>query len=1060
MTMYSRPVVLAAVLLLAAFCSVSGFAQDLAALSGRVTDPKGLPVPGVKVQAVNVNTNEAYPTETNEVGLYNIPTLPPGTYRIIVEKQGFVQIVKPGVELHVADIIAINFALQIGSVTQSVTVEAGAPMINTTDASVGTVVDRQFAENLPLNGRSFQTLLYLTPGVTPNSGSGAAGFATGQFTVNGQRASSNYWTVDGVSANIGMTPLYTPGGGSSGSLGSFNVLGGTNSLVSVDALQEFRIQTSTYAPEFGRTPGGQISIVTRSGTNQFHGSAFNYLRNTVLDATDWFADANGLPKGEERQNDFGGTFGGRVVKDKTFFFFSYEGLRLRLPQTALTTVPDLAARQNALPAVQPFLSAFPLPNPGKPDITPGVAPFDSSFSNPATLDAYSLRLDHALTKTVHLFGRYNYSPSKYTQRGGLSDSLNSQYTAAITVHTTTVGATWTASSQAANDFRLNYSSSGGSSIFRMDTFGGGSAPPAISLLPIPFSFNDARFSFRILGGTNMQYFMGKNTANFQHQYNLVDTLSIQKGSHSLKFGMDYRRLSPQFAPASYAQTAIFRNVVAAVAGNILVEQLTSTADATLLFKNLGLFAQDNWRVAPRLTLTYGLRWDVDFTPSTESGPSLVSVTGFNLNDFSQLALGPAGKAIYNTKYGNFAPRIGAAYQLSQNPSWGLVLRGGFGVFYDLASSEVGNNLGFAYPFVENSFRRGGTFPLSPSATAPPPIVPPGPNPAQGPLISFDPNLKLPYTLQWNIAVQQALGNSQTLSASYVGSAGKRLLATESIGAPNPNYGGANIVTNGGTSSYNALQVQFQRRLSHGLQTLASYTWSHSIDDGSYGAYANGSIVNLSANKADSDFDIRHNFSAALTYDVPAPKINAFADAILRGWSTENIIQVHSAPPVDVTDDAFFALLNNNSAVTIRPDRVPDQPLYLHSSSYPGGKAINPNALTDPPVDPNTGNPIRQGNLGRNALRGFGLTQWDFAVHRDFPIRESLKLQFRAEMFNVLNHPNFGPFNSSFGVGDPFFGQATQMLGGSLSGTPGNGGFNALYQIGGPRSIQLALKLQF
>jgi hypothetical protein len=389
-------------------------------LSGRVTDPKGLPVPGVKVQAVNVNTNEAYPTETNEVGLYNIPTLPPGTYRIIVEKQGFVQIVKPGVELHVADIIAINFALQIGSVTQSVTVEAGAPMINTTDASVGTVVDRQFAENLPLNGRSFQTLLYLTPGVTPNSGSGAAGFATGQFTVNGQRASSNYWTVDGVSANIGMTPLYTPGGGSSGSLGSFNVLGGTNSLVSVDALQEFRIQTSTYAPEFGRTPGGQISIVTRSGTNQFHGSAFNYLRNTVLDATDWFADANGLPKGEERQNDFGGTFGGRVVKDKTFFFFSYEGLRLRLPQTALTTVPDLAARQNALPAVQPFLSAFPLPNPGKPDITPGVAPFDSSFSNPATLDAYSLRLDHALTKTVHLFGRYNYSPSKYTQRGGLS----------------------------------------------------------------------------------------------------------------------------------------------------------------------------------------------------------------------------------------------------------------------------------------------------------------------------------------------------------------------------------------------------------------------------------------------------------------------------------------------------------------------------------------------------------------------------------------------------------------------------------------------------------------
>src|SRR5258708_5497915 len=251
-------------------------------------------------------------------------------------------------------------------------------MVNTESAAVSTVVDRQFAENIPLNGRSFQTLIQLTPGVVLTANNG---FDTGQFSVNGQRASSNYWMVDGVSANIGMAASPVSGNGLGGALGSSSVLGGTNSLVSVDAMQEFRIQTSTFAPEFGRTPGGQISIVTRSGTNQFHGTAFDYLRNDVFDANKWFNGVNilnptPLPKAKERQNDFGGTLGGPILKNKTFFFFSYEGLRLRLPQTALTFVPDASftpggttnSRQNAIPALQPYLNAFPLPNATSPEI--------------------------------------------------------------------------------------------------------------------------------------------------------------------------------------------------------------------------------------------------------------------------------------------------------------------------------------------------------------------------------------------------------------------------------------------------------------------------------------------------------------------------------------------------------------------------------------------------------------------------------------------------------------------------------------------------------------------
>src|SRR6266702_539462 len=337
-----------------------GLAQsELAGVYGRVTDQSGAVIVDAEVEIKNVETNQSIIVKTNQDGLYTIPSLHPGHYLISARKPGFKTVTVTELELNIQDNVVRNFALQVGSIAETVTITADDLHINTTDAAVSTVVDRQFAENLPMNGRSFQSLIDLTPGVvlTVNSVQDS-----GQFSVNGQRAVSNYWMLDGVSANIGLSSAGTPGNGLSGALGSFSVLGGTNSLVSVDALQEFRIQTSTYAPEFGRTPGGQISIVTRSGTNKFHGTAFDYLRNDLFDANDWFANSAGLPKPKERQNDFGGTFSGPILKDRTFFFFSYEGLRLRLPQVALTTVPDLLARQSAIPAVQPFLNAFPIPN--------------------------------------------------------------------------------------------------------------------------------------------------------------------------------------------------------------------------------------------------------------------------------------------------------------------------------------------------------------------------------------------------------------------------------------------------------------------------------------------------------------------------------------------------------------------------------------------------------------------------------------------------------------------------------------------------------------------------
>jgi len=1038
-------------------------------INGLVLDPSNRVIVGAEIIAVNDVTNLQFTTKTNNDGVYVLPNLPPGPYRLQVSKVGFKTIIKPDITLNVQDAVSINFTLPVGALLETVTVQGGAPLVNAENATVSTVVDRNFVENLPMNGRSFQTLIELTPGVvvaTPSIYDG------GQFSVNGQRATSNYWIVDGVSANIGIAgSAAIPGNGFSGSLGSFSALGGTNSLVSVDALQEFRIVTSTYAPEFGRTPGGQISILTRSGTNQFHGTAFDYLRNDIFDANDWFADHNGLPKPEERQNDFGGTLGGPILKDRTFFFFSYEGLRLRLPQVAETSVPDLSARQSpaTLPVMRPYLNAFPVANgPEELDVNSnptGAAQFNASFSNAATLDAYSLRIDHKLNKNVNLFGRYNYSPSSFVQRGFSSAALSVVEPIHNTTQTATAGVTWMFTTSIANDFRFNYSRTSASSHDYLDGFGGATPLPSLPL-PSPFSNQNGFFDLFIASLAHGSLTAGQGANNLQRQINLVDTLSVQIGSHALKFGVDFRRLSPVYQPYQYSQEPFFFDMPSTEAGILGFSFLESRVGTTTLFHNLGVFAQDTWKIIPRLTLTYGLRWDVDLAPSTINGASLIGVTGFNLSNPSDLALAPPGTPPFSTTYGNVAPRVGMAYQISASQQWQTVLRGGFGVFYDLATSEASNLFFAGYPFEAAGFNLGGTFPLNSSAAAPPSIIP------SAGISAFNPHLELPYTLEWNIALEQAIGTQQAISATYIGSVGRRLIQSTLLSQPNPDFADALLVGNTAISDYQALQIQYQRRLSHGFQALASYTWSHSIDTASagsvYGNIANSfdPSLNASANRGPSDFDIRNAFSAGVTYDIPAPRAGRLIEAIARGWSLQSVVQARSAAPVDITDGLFVQL--NAFRAGIRPDVVPGIPLYLYGPEFPGGKAFNntpnqggPNCLgpfCPPPTDAN-GNPLRQGNLGRNALRGFGATQWDFSVHRDFAIREPVKLQFRAEMFNVLNHPNFGPPVADLSV--PQFGLATQMLAQSLSGgIVGAGGFNPLYQIGGPRSIQLALKLMF
>lgn len=1055
--------------------SVNVIAQtESARISGVVTDPSGAVVIEAEVILTNVEQGTSTTAITNRVGVYVLPGVRPGQYRMSARKTGFKTVDVLGVIVNVQDRLEENFHLQPGSVTESITVSGGAPLVNTEDATVSTVVDRHFQENLPLNGRSFQSLIQLAPGVvvTPSNS-----FDGGQFSVNGQRAASNYWMVDGVSANIGIgTTGFAGGNGFSGALGSFGAQGGTNSLVSVDALQEFRIQTSTFAPEFGRTPGAQISIVTRSGANGFHGTAFDYVRNDMLDANDWFANHAHLPKPKERQNDFGGTFSGPIIKNNTFFFFSYEGLRLRLPQVALTTVPcdstcTVASnvRAAATPGVQPYLNAFPLPN-GPEVIDPvsgaatGSAEFNASFSNSSSLNAYSLRLDHDFSSAIRLFGRYDYSPSELTERGSplafeypVSDLTSTR----IVTQTATAGLTWVLSHKTVDEFRFNFSRVNANGSQRVDNFGG-AIPLTTSPFPAPFTSGDSYFALDVFSLTNGFLGFGKMSANEQKQINLVNNISAQKGLHTLKLGVDFRRLSPYSSADRYLQEPFFFDMSSFAAGNPDGGvNLSATQPAGVAFNDLSLFAQDTWKIQPRFSLTYGVRWDVEFAPSSTSAPNLLALNDYRISDLSTIAIAPPGSPIFHTRYGNLAPRVGAAYQIATNPDWQTVLRGGFGVFYDFATSELGNLINQGYPFTANRRISSNIFPLDALTATPPPITTDSFTTPGGILAGVNPRLNLPYALEWNVALEQSLGRQQTLTATYVGSAGRRLLQTAFVFAPNPSFSNADLVSNSANSQYNALQLQLQRPLTRGLQALASYTWSHSIDDASAGSYNNGNNTAVpgldpSASRGPSSFDIRHSFSGAMTYQVPVINANVATRAILGGWSLQSILLARSAAPLDLSN--LFSGILNNAVATVRPDLVPGQPLYLEGPQYPGGRALNPAAFVSPPTDVN-GNPLRQGNLGRNALRGFGATQWDFAVHRDFPIHEAVKLQFRAEMFNVLNHPNFGAPNAK--VGSRTFGVAKQMLNQSLnSNNSGGGAFDPLYQIGGPRSIQMALKLFF
>jgi Carboxypeptidase regulatory-like domain len=1032
--------------LLVALClfPVWGLTQSTdATISGGVTDQAGNFILNADVRVANDATGIIYGAKTNSSGMYLVPILPPGRYHVQVSKPGFKTIIKADVTLNVQSAVALNFVLPVGATSESVTVNASSSLINTTDASVSTVIDRKFVENIPLNGRSFQDLISLTPGVitqSPQSNSQVVGLG-GDFSVNGQRTQSNYYTVDGLSANIGSGN----GGGvgeaaTGGVLAGSTALGTTQALLSVDAMQEFRVQSSTYSAEYGRSPGGQFSLVSRSGTGVFHGSAFNYLRNDFFDANDWFNDHYGEPIPALRQNNFGGALGGPVSipkiydgRQRTFFFVSYEGLRLTQPTAATVQyVPDLFMRQQAVAAMQPILNAFPLPNGHDYGSVadPSLAEFIAPFSLPSSIDATSVRLDESLGRRWQVFFRFGDTPSSTVTR-----SYFARTTTSINAQTYALGITGQFSSKLSNEFRLGYARSDSRQLGVLDDFGG-ATPINLAAAMGAGSYEQVVPAIALsIAGIGSPLLSTYNAGNLGRQWNLVDSVNLLKGHHTLKGGVDYRFIKSVIAPPQVEPYTVFTDTQQILAGAPAVPYVFNFVPATPIFNQIALYGQDEWRIHPRLNLSMGLRWEASPPPTEQHGNDAYTLLG-DLNDPNSLTVAPRGTSLWRTSWHDFAPRLGMAWVARDHSGSETILRAGGGVFFDSANEVA--SLGFgALGFRSSQVVTGAQIPFTPEQLVVPiSVVSPYTNAT---IIAFPRHLQMPYTLQWNTALEQALGSRQTLTFSYVAAAGRRLIGLQetSLTALNPDFGFVEYFATGITSNYQSLQIQFQRSVTKGIHTLGSYTWSHSLD---FGSNSNA----LPLQRGNSDLDVRNNFQAGVSWDLPSPREGALRSILLSDWGLDARINSRSAFPVTLGGNILTDPTTGNLYAS-GLNLVSGQPTYIYGKQYPGRRAINPAAFSLP-----EGN--SSGDAPRNFVRGFGATQLNMALRRDISLTDSIVLHFRAEAFNLLNHPNFGYVDPEYS--DVTFGQATKMLNASL------GTVAAQYQQGGPRSMQFALRLSF
>jgi Ca-activated chloride channel family protein len=936
-----------------------------------------------------------------------------------------------------------------------VVVDSSTAMDSSTSAETSTVQQRTI-ENLPLMGRSLQTLVSLVPGVAAAGAIQSSNPSAYNYSINGQRTSSNNFMLDGVNVNTGIaTGGQNPGAAAAGTTPALTATGGTNSLVSLDAIQEVTVRTFPIEPEYGRSSGAQVEVVTRAGTNEFHGSLFEYFGNDALDAKDWFANSRRLRGAARRLNDFGGTFGGPLKKDAIFFFASYEGLRLRQPTVAVTDVPALEFRGLAPLSLQPFMNAYPQPN--GPQRADGFSEFAYAFANPARFDSGSFRVDYAPTSRLNLSARYNYSNSEARERGVDGSTLNTLNNRRSSLQTLSGKLAYVFSPTVVGNLLASYNRFSSRSSYELDGLGGAVVLPVSDLFNTFFygGSNGATFD---LQGRYAALMTGDAAESLQRQANVLGSIEVVSGEHVFEFGADYRRVAPVIGLRALERITLFDGPEQTLTGDFTRAGIYArTTPQRPIFDNFSVYGEDQWKLSPRLTLTYGLRWELNPSPTEDGGLKPLAVN--QAETAAQLVVQPEGTRLWKTTYNNFAPRIGLAYRLSKTDGRQLVLRGGFGLFYDMGSEQAGHAFADSFPYLAGRVSFNSPFEEVLSATAPGDFTA---SPVSVPLSVFDPGLKLPYILRWNFSVERELGASQTISASYVGATGRRQLLTESLFNQNSRFSFIRRTTNGAESDYQSLQLQFNRRLSRGIEARVAYTLSKSWDDYSQDSAARTFLRSEDARleRGPSDFDVRHMLSGFVTYELPSPFETGIKHALLSDWSLVTLFNVRSGRPLNVVYD----MPTSYGVAYLRPDVLTGVPLYLYDPGDAGGRRINRAAFSIPDA-------LRQGTLGRNSLRGFALQQLDLALYRQFNFSERVGLQFRVEVFNLFNHPNFeDPTGSDLVLGsrasssDPpsintAFGQSTAMYGRSSLGSAGSS-FNSFYNPGGQRSFQFSLRLKF
>ena len=982
------------------------FAQTTATITGAVSDPSGALLTGASITARSVDTGAMRTTTTLANGRYTFPNMPAGGYEIRAEAKGFRATVRKGVRVGVGDSAEVDFALEVGAVDQEITVVGDAPLVNTYTHELSYLVTERTIRDLPLNGRNYTDLALLQPGVIayPQRDGGsvvAHGLGT---SINGQDPRSNVYLLDGQPQN---DLTNGPAGSAAGT-----VLG-------IETVREFRVETNAYSAEFGRNFGGQISVLTKSGTNAFHGSAYEFFRNDHLDARNYF-DPSRKPR--FTRNQFGATVGGPLQKDKTFFFIGYEGLRERLGRTITSFVPDLNARQGIVPDpanpgqtvnvgvnanVRPYLNEIPVPNgSGAGD---GLAAYTFGFTQTLPEDYFQARLDRYFGANQSLFGRYTIDdasqrlPTDFPQ---FPRDFLSRNQFATGEHR------WILSPLSLNTLRVSFSRT------RI-----GQNVEANTAVPLQ-SFNPSAPIMGAIDIGGMPRFGPQSTVNFravQNVYGVEDSLALTRGKHVLKIGGLFERYQANmFNPTFGLGIFSFRSVsdfLRNVPFRFIGLSPEAQPDRYWRFALFGFYIQDHYRVTRRVTLNLGLRYEYASVPKERYGrdAALLNLTDRTLQ---------SGKLYNNPTSRNFSPRFGFAWDVFGSGSTSV--RGGYGLYFNT------NNQQNLIVTVTNP-------PWTPRPVIANPSFP-RPNFAANAILSVRPiefNLKNPNLHVWNFSIQQQLPGDAVFMVGYAGSRGVHLLRNTDanlaipqqladgtwfwpVGAPRRNtaFSTIELKKSDGESRYNAMVLDIRKRFSYGLTFQSSYTLARNIDNTQASTFFSDSVNgNVSAmpefpgfeyNKGLADYHAKHNWVMNATYELPfARRATGATKALLEGWQVSAINNMRSGNPLTpfISGNWSRSAWNPSNSPTAGFDRPSFAPGFTHESAVIGSpdQYFNPAAFALPLQG-------TLGNAGRGVLIGPNLRALDLSLAKSakLPVLgEQGNLQFRVEVFNALNRANFG-----------------------------------------------------